>query len=131
MAARRGWDSLSPGYRQRLERAGISQSDYEAGRSIRAARGHANTPERPTQSNIPFEFPHYAQNRSQKIRDLEAKKQRVFGQSLRWDPIRSSRILMKYVPSMAELDWALQATDTELYDAIREDFDSHKYLGYH
>jgi hypothetical protein len=130
MANRRGWDALSPGYRQRLERKGISRGDYESGISIQAARGHAHTPERPAQPNIAAKFPQYAANRSQKIRDLEAKKQRVFGGSIRWDPIRSTRMIMKYLPTMRELDWALGATDQELYDAVREDFDSHKYLGY-
>lgn len=38
--ARKGWDQLSNAYRQRLTRNGISQGDYESGRSLGKARGH-------------------------------------------------------------------------------------------
>jgi hypothetical protein len=37
---RRSWDSLSGPYRRRLERAGITSSDYASGRSLQRARGH-------------------------------------------------------------------------------------------
>ena len=47
MAKSRNWEALSPAYRSRLERGGISRSAYEAGASVSAARGHAATPERP------------------------------------------------------------------------------------
>src|SRR5579859_3293910 len=47
MARRRVWSSLSPGYQARLTRAGITQADYEAGISLKAARGHKETPEHP------------------------------------------------------------------------------------
>ena len=39
MPARKGWDQLSPAYRQRLERAGIARADY-ATADLRKARGH-------------------------------------------------------------------------------------------
>lgn len=39
------WGNLSPPYRARLERKGISQSQYESGASLKAARGHERTPE--------------------------------------------------------------------------------------
>jgi hypothetical protein len=42
---RKGWGQLSEKYRARLTRAGISQSDYERGRSIAHGRGHLETPE--------------------------------------------------------------------------------------
>lgn len=42
---RKGWNQLSPGYRARLEKSGISQRAYERGQSIARARGHAETPE--------------------------------------------------------------------------------------
>lgn len=47
MAQRKGWESLSPSYRQRLEGAGISQQEYQQGASIKEARGHGRTPEHP------------------------------------------------------------------------------------
>lgn len=59
---RRGWSSLSAKYRERLARGGISQGKYESGASLRKARGHARTPERPGQGISRPEFqPYYAQ----------------------------------------------------------------------
>jgi hypothetical protein len=43
--ARKSWGALTPAYRRRLERGGVSQSAYESGASLKAARGHARTPE--------------------------------------------------------------------------------------
>src|SRR5690348_8389703 len=45
--AQRNWEALKPTTRKRYERAGISRSDYMSGMSLKAARGHAQTPERP------------------------------------------------------------------------------------
>ena len=46
MASRRkGWDSLSLEYRERLSRNGITKERYERGHKLDVARGHANTPE--------------------------------------------------------------------------------------
>lgn len=42
---RRGWESLSPAYRGRLSRYGITKSQYESGRPLSGARGHGATPE--------------------------------------------------------------------------------------
>lgn len=42
---RRAWESLTPAYRQRLSRYGITKSQYESGRPLRGARGHGATPE--------------------------------------------------------------------------------------
>jgi hypothetical protein len=42
---RRNWESLSPNYRARLSRYGITKSQYEHGRSLSGARGHGATPE--------------------------------------------------------------------------------------
>jgi hypothetical protein len=39
------WEDLSPNYRKRLQRQGISQSDYESGASLAKARGHRTTEE--------------------------------------------------------------------------------------
>jgi len=43
--ARRSWESLSPAYRGRLTRYGITKSQYESGRPLSGARGHGATPE--------------------------------------------------------------------------------------
>src|SRR5271155_210446 len=44
-ASRKGWQQLSPGYRNRLTKAGITKRQYESGASLSRARGHAATPE--------------------------------------------------------------------------------------
>jgi hypothetical protein len=46
-ANRRRWRDLSPAYRKRLERAGITWQAYYAGATLSKARGHAKTPEHP------------------------------------------------------------------------------------
>lgn len=44
-AKRKAWESLSGPYRKRLERYGITKSQYERGRPLSGARGHGATPE--------------------------------------------------------------------------------------
>ena len=44
---RKGWESLSPVTRRRYERKGVTKAYYEAGGSLKIARGHGSTPERP------------------------------------------------------------------------------------
>ena len=46
--ARKAWQKLSPAYRKRLERGGISRTAYENGASLSRARGHRATPEHPS-----------------------------------------------------------------------------------
>src|ERR1700719_2004143 len=41
---RRAWESLSEPYRKRLQRHGITKSQYEHGRPLAGARGHGATP---------------------------------------------------------------------------------------
>lgn len=47
MARKRDWNALSSSYQSRLLRKGITQQAYESGASLKAARGHAHTPEHP------------------------------------------------------------------------------------
>ncbi|MDP9026845.1 MAG: hypothetical protein M3N46_04720 [Actinomycetota bacterium] len=47
MSDRRRWADLTPTYRRRLERAGVTPESYAAGASLQTARGHKATPERP------------------------------------------------------------------------------------
>lgn len=46
MSQRKGWNTLSDNYRKRLTAKGITTQTYTQGASIRAARGHADAPER-------------------------------------------------------------------------------------
>lgn len=41
--ARKSWDELSPSYRARLERKGITREAHASGTSLQRARGHGNT----------------------------------------------------------------------------------------
>lgn len=45
---RRGWNELTPKYRARLERSGLTAESYASGTTLKAARGHSVTPERLT-----------------------------------------------------------------------------------
>jgi len=45
MARPRNWDALSPAYRARLQRNGITRQAYVSGASVKDARGHKATPE--------------------------------------------------------------------------------------
>lgn len=47
MARRKGWDNLSPKYRETLMKAGITKDNYESGGDLRGARRHYFTPEHP------------------------------------------------------------------------------------
>lgn len=59
MAKPRNWDALKPATRKRYERAGVSRSDYMSGMSLKAARGHANTPEHPGRKIQPGQEQYY------------------------------------------------------------------------
>lgn len=43
MAQRKPWNQLSPAYRRRLERHGITKTEHNTGKTLRAARGHGIT----------------------------------------------------------------------------------------
>lgn len=128
--ARKGWNSLSPAYRARIEKAGLTQADYEAGTSLTRARGHANTPERPS-SYDPQKYQKYNAKRSTLTRQVEQRKQELFGDRPRWNKERSDRAIREKPPSLALLRWALEASDEDILDAIRESPETYRFLGYH
>jgi len=127
--ARKGWDALSPEYRKRIEKAGLSKADYEAGGSLKKARGHSNTPERPSQYDKK-QYPQYARERAKVERDIETKKQLIWGDRPKWNAKKSKGNLAKYPPSMRLMRWALQATKEEIQNALREDPGTFAFLGY-
>lgn len=64
MAKRSTWASLSDTYKRRLERNGITEQGYASGAPIKAARGHAVTPERPKQAfRNPDQYSDYLRRR--------------------------------------------------------------------
>lgn len=75
----RNWAGLSSAYRTRLERAGISRSDYESGVSSTKARGHGNTPEHPERAESnPAKYPGYTSAKTQLINDIQWVKRGLF-----------------------------------------------------
>lgn len=131
MADRKGWNTLSPGYRQRLQRAGISQSDYESGASIQKARGHEKTPERPGIIIDRERYPDYARRYENLLSAVDDRKRQLFGGGRYWSDARSWKNLTEGRPSMRMLEWALQASAEEMVDAIRENPAQFRWLGYH
>src|SRR5260370_34545619 len=63
---RKGWESLSKTYRDRLSRRGITKSQYEHGRPLSGARGHGATPEHGLKSarKNPKKYGDYIRKRS-------------------------------------------------------------------
>lgn len=126
--ARKGWNALSANYRSRLEKAGITQRDYEKGRSIQAARGHAATPERPSQS---ANFPRYQAEQTRLINRVVALKQHYFSTAPKWNPVKAAKPFMDNPPSLALLKkWANMSRE-EWIDALRNERDTIAFLGYH
>jgi hypothetical protein len=128
--ARKGWASLSPSYRARIEKAGLTQADYEAGTSLSRARGHANTPERPS-SYDPAKYQKYNSKRKQLTQQVEQRKEQLFNDRPRWDKGKSDRAIREKPPSIAMLKWALNASEEDIVDAIREDSETYRFLCYH
>lgn len=128
--ARKGWNALSTNYRARLEKAGISKTDYEGGQSIQSARGHAATPERPTQAN-PTKHARYIKERDRLITRLTTNKEMWFGTSPKWNPLKKAKPFKDNPPSLALLrTWAAFSRD-EWLNALHSGDESTSYLGYH
>lgn len=126
--ARKGWNALSANYRARLEKAGISKTDYESGQSIRSARGHLNTPERPSQASA---FPTYQAERNRLTNRIVRMKQAFFGTSPKWNPAKAKATFAQKPPPMAQLKFWSQMDEQDWLHAIREDPTAAAYLGYH
>jgi hypothetical protein len=68
MSRRAGWDRLKPSTRTRYDKFG-GRSYYESGGSLKEARGHAGTPERPSQAaRNPEKFAGYFGRQTKEIR---------------------------------------------------------------
>jgi len=65
---RRSWDSLTPVYRRRLDRSGITRAGYESGAPLASARGHKSTPERPGRADRRPDYAAYRAQRSKPMR---------------------------------------------------------------
>jgi hypothetical protein len=68
---KRNWGSLSPAYQRRLSRGGITPEAYNAGASLKSARGHAKTPEHPSEAfRNPDRFGKYLRRKHAKGHEL-------------------------------------------------------------
>lgn len=128
--ARKGWDNLSAAYRDRILKAGMTREDYEAGRSLSKARGHAQTPERPS-SFDPKKFPKYASERQRLANDLVAQKKAFFNKRPKWNPIEAKKVIDKQAPPLKKMRKALSWTMEQWLHAIRESPAEWAFLGYH
>lgn len=122
--ARKSWSELSPDYRHRLERAGVTPQRHREG-GLEEARGHGATPEHP--EDIPTMSPErrekyreYIERRQDLIREVIAKKDRLWGSAERYNAKRSRDAVEKrmkeagHVPTMAKLQAFLDMTDDEV-----------------
>jgi hypothetical protein len=128
--ARKGWNALSPGYKSRLQKAGITEADYTAGSSITGARGHLHTPERPSQAN-PVKHATYLAERNRLVSRITRKKQHWFGTSPKWNPGKAAQAFRDKPPTLANLRYWDQLDRDEWIDALRSDESAAAYLGYH
>jgi hypothetical protein len=94
MAIRRVWETLSAKYRTRLEKGGITKAKYEAGESLKAARGHATTPENAREYHKnPERFKEYRQRRKALVDRVVEKKKQAFEWTLRWNEESSKKFV--------------------------------------
>jgi|SRR5215475_1704030 len=137
MAVRKPWASLSESYRERLARKGITPQMHSAGESIRAARGHARTPEHPSEAiTKPREFPEYARVRTRLIAQVRAKKYRLWGQEHKYSDRRAASIINggfdgHNPPSLARLRWAIEANEDDMLRAMSSGDEEYSFLWYH
>lgn len=135
--ARSGWNSLSDTYRRRLERAGISQAQYESGESLESARGHKHTPERPERAEKnPEKYKDYLANRNRLEKAVTAKKHGIFGESHKFRASRANKNVKKNpmtgkeVP-LADLRLAAAADENQWLEWLAEDRERWGFLFYH
>lgn len=135
--ARSNWDNLSPAYRARLERGGITRQDYLSGGSLSRVRGHAKTPERPERAEQnPEKYKDYLATRKSLERAVQAKKQGIFGESHKFRRPRSDKnvtknpVTGKQVP-LADLRMAANASELQWLQWLHDDRERWAFLFYH
>lgn len=88
--ASKPWDQLSPDYRRRMKRNGITREIWGTPTAIakrQSARGHSATPERPERAvRNPGRYTGYLESRSDLVRRVQAKQRRLFDSRHKWRP---------------------------------------------
>ena len=135
--ARSSFNSLSPAYRARLERAGITPAQYESGVSLESARGHKHTPERPERAEKnPGKYKDYLADRKRLEASVQAKKQGIFGDVHKFRANRSKNNVAKnpmtgkQVP-LADLRLAASADHEQWLEWLDDDKERWGFLFYH
>lgn len=136
---RRVWSSLSNDYRARLLRSGITQEQYEQGVSLKAARGHSATPEKPAEyAKHPSRFQAYAQKRRGYTERIVEMKRLIFADRLRYNEGRSTQYVQRgggevLPPTVEQLRFLSGLTLDEFEDFAYEhkEEDDWRFLWYH
>lgn len=120
MARKRDWSALSSNYQSRLLRKGITQQAYESGASLKAARGHAHTPEHPEDVLKPGGMTKYRKYVN-KLKALQQqvieRKEQVWGNRHKYNTRRAKENVLRGVapdfskPGIRTLQKMLEASD--------------------
>jgi len=122
MARKRDWNALSKSYQSRLSRKGITRQAYESGVSLKAARGHAHTPEHPeeiTESKNHSKYKLYIQKLKKLQEEVIARKEEIWGNRHKYNNPRARENVLRGVkpnfskPGIRSLQKMLKASDQD------------------
>ena len=124
MANRRVWSALSSDYRTRLMRSGITRETYEAGTSLKKARGHSETPERPADAiRQPSRYQKYRLKMKGLQQQVLDRKAALYGDRFKYHDERARRYVFTgdplndvKAPGVVKMTLMLTMTDDELED---------------
>lgn len=126
MAKARVWNSLSSAYRARLLRSGITQETYEAGASLKKARGHSQTPEHPSEAiKQPSKYQRYRLKAKSLQQQVFERKQRLWDSRFKYHDVRSRRYVFTgeadvKVPGVRKMIEILAKSDDEWEQLVYE-----------
>jgi hypothetical protein len=136
----KSWDQLSPAYQRRMSKAGLNAKNWASkdGAAIRqAARGHGKTPEHPERAvKSPERFREYLDKRVDLERRVIAKKDRVWGSTLKFNAVRAnSNVFLNPVtgrpPSVKYMNRFLKMSVAEIERINWKQDDEWAFLFYH
>lgn len=111
MPARKAWRDLSPDYRKRMQGKGFTARNWNTkkGDAMRAAaRGHATTPERPSQAvRNPERFQRYLDDTASLLAKVKARKKALWGDVHGWNGKRAMEAAELNPLTGARIDRAL------------------------
>lgn len=135
MPRRREWDSLAESTQKRYRGAGITPALYEAGADLRAARGHAKTPEKAILETTGLSteqrerFADYLETRRELIIQLEERKRELWGDEHKFHGARSDR--QTRGGSVRDMRFALSASIDDLEQLAGSGDERWSFLWYH